>query len=275
MEDESSELLSSSLEQPEGAVVAASAHEEERSVSLATHFVVVGLDYERPAELEPFWKEAAPPKPETPATLRFLKPGAASAPTVRAGVSYKGRQLHRFPADDVESKTQLPSHLWLFVFPTGVVLETAPQPPCFFVNALTFADGSRSYVTCIKFYEKTPWSVKKSKRASQALGGDDGRIYAPKAICYVSTLPLFAFFKSYLAQLFLNSQPSSTNWNGTHPCIFFVFLLSHLFKRLSSFTSRRWCAQSRCALPMSCSTSIAWSCSAVVAWSSHALFPTC
>lgn len=38
-------------------------------------------------------------------------------------------------------------------------------------------------------------------------------LYAPKAICYVSQLPLFAFFKRYLAEIFMICQPSSHSWN--------------------------------------------------------------
>ena len=37
--------------------------------------------------------------------------------------------------------------------------------------------------------------------------------YAPKAICYVTQLPLFSFFKQYLSELFLLSQPSSLSGN--------------------------------------------------------------
>ena len=39
--------------------------------------------------------------------------------------------------------------------------------------------------------------------------------YAPKAICYVTQLPLFSFFKKYLSELYLLSQPSSLS--GTVP----------------------------------------------------------
>lgn len=35
------------------------------------------------------------------------------------------------------------------------------MPPRFFVNALTYSDGTRSYVISIKFYERTPWLAKK------------------------------------------------------------------------------------------------------------------
>jgi hypothetical protein len=56
----------------------------------------------------------------------------------------------------------LPSHLWVFVFPTGVQLEDHSLPPRFFVNALTYSDGTRSFVICFKFFEKTPWPVKKA-----------------------------------------------------------------------------------------------------------------
>jgi hypothetical protein len=37
--------------------------------------------------------------------------------------------------------------------------------------------------------------------------------YAPKAICYVTQLPLFSFFKGYLSELFMLSQPSSLSGN--------------------------------------------------------------
>ncbi len=197
--------------------------EETREVALASHFVVFGLDYRSPNLLVPFQESgaAAPappaPTPQTP-TLRFRRAANKEMPSPRPGCPYKGQQLHRFPKEDVKGGMSLPGHLWLFVFPTGVTLELAPQPPCFFVNALTFADGSRSYVTCIKFYERTPWSAsdkadKKHKRGTRSANDpEDGCLFAPKAICYVSDLPLFAFFKAYLAQLFMNSQPSSINW---------------------------------------------------------------
>ena len=56
----------------------------------------------------------------------------------------------------------LPPHLWVFLFPTGVQLEEHSLPPRFFVNALTYSDGTRSYVIAIKFYEKTGWQLKKT-----------------------------------------------------------------------------------------------------------------
>ncbi len=140
-----------------------------------------------------------------------------------AGASYKGKELHRYPLQDQKDRP-LPSHLWVFLFPTGVQLEEHTMPPRFFVNALTYSDGTRSYVISIKFYEKTSWSLVGRKNSgmltptslrmnrastSKMSTKDDAVLYAPKAICYVTQLPLFSFFKRYLSEIFLLSQPSS------------------------------------------------------------------
>ena len=157
-----------------------------------------------------------------------------------AGSSYKGQELHRFPKTDHSKERPLPGHLWVFLFSAGVQLEEHSLPPRFFVNALTYSDGTRSYVISIKFYEKTYWPVKpkranntptlRGSRSNKRMpsmsidggGGSGGSaseqmqggvLYAPKAICIVTQLPLFSFFKSYLSELFLLSQPSSTSSN--------------------------------------------------------------
>ena len=198
------------------------------SKNFCDYFVVCGLRYEAP--LEPFLgARGGGDHGEGFESKLFRKKDKGLKPA--PGVPYKGQQIHRYPQEDDKDRP-VPSHLWLFTFPNGIILEESPLPPRFFVNALTYSDGTRSYVISIKFYEKTPFAVKPErgskfthKKEASASGTlrrlkadntpkpERRVLYAPKAICYVSQLPLFAFFKSYLAEIFMICQPSSHSWN--------------------------------------------------------------
>ena len=169
-----------------------------------------GLDYEQ--QPVSFWPVALADKKS--GSIKRRKSGP------ELGVQYKGLEIHRFPTED-QKERPLPSHLWAFLFPDGIVLSDHKLPPRFFVNALTYSDGTRSYVISIKFYEETPWRVKqkdqnllRSPMGARRSGAASERVlYAPKAICYATQLPLFSFFKNYLAELFLlcqSSAPSSS-----------------------------------------------------------------
>ncbi len=132
----------------------------------ADYFVVCGLNYDETPVL--FAGKPVDPKSKK----EKIVPST--------GVSYKAKELHRFPEQDHHKVTPssileffflyflvlqdrpLPPHLWVFLFPTGVQLEEHSLPPRFFVNALTYSDGTRSYVIAIKFYEKTGWQLKKT-----------------------------------------------------------------------------------------------------------------
>ena len=104
------------------------------------YFVVCGLNYDE----HPVPFASAGGSKSTPEQAKKKE-----KERVVAGTAYKGEQLHRYPQED-QRERPLPGHLWVFLFPTGVRLEEHTLPPRFFVNALTYSDGTRSYVISIK-----------------------------------------------------------------------------------------------------------------------------
>ena len=115
------------------------------------------------------------------------------------------------------------------------------KEPKTFGFTLTSAEGSNSYVMCIKSYE--PIDEETKKLVAEKLGlSDSDELYFPKCYCILTKYPFYMFMKSLLKEIFYatsRNKKYATNLiafalrsSKHHQTLYFsvLLLINHLLK---------------------------------------------
>eukprot|EP01132_Coremiostelium_polycephalum_P000769 gene769-954_t len=105
---------------------------------------------------------------------------------------YQAEILERFPLHNHED-APLPPHIWMFCFPSGLILEPSPLEPSISMFCLTEFDGARFYASSLIYYLPIPESH---------IEGELKLLYSPVSISLLSRYPCYDILRKLLCYIY-------------------------------------------------------------------------